>query len=97
MTKSITLTLEVPEWVDEIKLKERVYDFVTELSRNQWQGSSRSAQGPGKMGLHREDYCQYNPAESRLPFNRIGPWVEPSPPVIDGLLITPRVLLFIGF
>ncbi|KYK35704.1 MAG: hypothetical protein AYK19_22295 [Theionarchaea archaeon DG-70-1] len=32
MTKSITLTLEVPEWVDEIKLKERVYDFVKELS-----------------------------------------------------------------
>jgi len=29
---SITLTLEVPEWVDEIKLKERVYDFVKELS-----------------------------------------------------------------
>jgi len=32
MTKSITLTLEVPEWVDEIKLRERVYDFVRELS-----------------------------------------------------------------
>ncbi len=32
MTESITLTLEVPEWVDEIKLKERVYDFVKELS-----------------------------------------------------------------
>ena len=32
MTKSITLTLEVPEWVDEIKLKERIYDFVKELS-----------------------------------------------------------------
>lgn len=32
MTKSITITLEVPEWVDEIKLKERVYDFVKELS-----------------------------------------------------------------
>jgi len=32
MTKSITLTLEVPEWIDEIKLKERVYDFVKELS-----------------------------------------------------------------
>ena len=32
MTKSITLTLEVPEWVDESKLKERVYDFVKELS-----------------------------------------------------------------
>ena len=32
MTKSITLALEVPEWVDEIKLKERVYDFVKEMS-----------------------------------------------------------------
>lgn len=32
MTKSITLTLEVPEWVDEIKLRERAYDFVRELS-----------------------------------------------------------------
>jgi len=32
MTKRITLTLEVPEWVDEIKLKERVYNVVKELS-----------------------------------------------------------------
>ena len=32
MTKSITLTLEVPECVDEIKLKKRVYDLVKELS-----------------------------------------------------------------
>ena len=32
MTKRITLTLEVPEWVDEIKLKERGYNVVKELS-----------------------------------------------------------------
>jgi len=32
MTKSITLTLEVPEWVDEIKLKEEIYNFVRDFS-----------------------------------------------------------------
>jgi hypothetical protein len=32
MTKSITLKLEVPEWVDEIMLKRRVFDSVRELS-----------------------------------------------------------------
>ena len=37
MTKSITLTLEVPEWVDEIKLKERVYNVVKELSDKDYQ------------------------------------------------------------
>lgn len=32
MTKSITLKLKIPEWVDEIKLREKVHDFVKELS-----------------------------------------------------------------
>lgn len=32
MTKSTTLTLEVPEWVDEIRLKERIYSVVKEFS-----------------------------------------------------------------
>lgn len=32
MTKSITLELEVPEWVDEIKLKEEVYSFARDFS-----------------------------------------------------------------
>ncbi len=32
MTKSITMTLEVPEWVDETKLKEEVYRLVRNFS-----------------------------------------------------------------
>jgi hypothetical protein len=32
MTKTVTLTLEVHEWVDEIKLKEGIYNVVKELS-----------------------------------------------------------------
>lgn len=32
MTKTITLTLDVPDWVDEIKLKEGVYNFVKDFS-----------------------------------------------------------------
>jgi hypothetical protein len=32
MTKTITLTLEVPEWVNEIKLKEGIHNVVKELS-----------------------------------------------------------------
>lgn len=32
MTKTVTLTLEVPEWIDEIKLREEVYNFVRNFS-----------------------------------------------------------------
>ncbi|KYK29718.1 MAG: hypothetical protein HXS48_01425 [Theionarchaea archaeon] len=32
MTKTVTLTLEVPEWTDEIKLREEVYSFVRDFS-----------------------------------------------------------------
>ena len=32
MTKTITITLDVPDWVDEIKLKEGLYDFAKEFS-----------------------------------------------------------------
>ena len=32
MTKTITLTLDVPDWVDEIKLKEGVYNYVRDFS-----------------------------------------------------------------
>ena len=32
MTKSITVTLEVPEWVDETKLKEEVHNLARNFS-----------------------------------------------------------------
>ncbi len=32
MTKTITVTLEVSEWVDEVQLKEKIYKIVNELS-----------------------------------------------------------------
>ena len=32
MTKTITVTLDVPDWVDEIKLKEGIYDFTKDFS-----------------------------------------------------------------
>ena len=32
MTKTITITLDVPDWVDEIKLKEGIYDFAKDFS-----------------------------------------------------------------
>lgn len=32
MTKNVTLTLEVPEWIDETRLKEEVYNFVRDFS-----------------------------------------------------------------
>lgn len=32
MTKTITLILDVPDWVDEIKLKEGVYNYVRDFS-----------------------------------------------------------------
>ena len=32
MTKTITITLDVPDWVDEVKLKEGIYDFATDFS-----------------------------------------------------------------
>ena len=32
MTKTITLTLDVPDWVDEIKLKEGVLNYVRDFS-----------------------------------------------------------------
>lgn len=32
MTKTITITLDVPDWVDEIKLKEGLYDFAKDFS-----------------------------------------------------------------
>lgn len=32
MTKTITVTLDVPDWVDAIKLKEGIYDFARDFS-----------------------------------------------------------------
>ena len=32
MTKTITVTLDVPDWVDEIKLKEGIYGFAKDFS-----------------------------------------------------------------
>ncbi len=32
MAKTITLTIEVPEWVDDVKLKEEMLDLVMRLS-----------------------------------------------------------------
>ena len=32
MVKTITFTIEVPEWVDEIKLKEEMLNLVKDLS-----------------------------------------------------------------
>ena len=32
MTKTITVTLDVPDWVDEIKLKEGIYDFTKDFA-----------------------------------------------------------------
>ncbi|MBU7047839.1 MAG: hypothetical protein HXS54_15490 [Theionarchaea archaeon] len=32
MTKTITITLDVPDWVGEIKLKEGLYDLAKEFS-----------------------------------------------------------------
>jgi cell division protein FtsL len=32
MTKTITVTVDVPEWVDEVKLKKKIYGVVNELS-----------------------------------------------------------------
>ncbi|AEA47966.1 hypothetical protein [Archaeoglobus veneficus] len=32
MAKTITLTLEIPEWIDEIKLKEELLNLVRNLS-----------------------------------------------------------------
>ncbi len=32
MTKNITVTLEVPEWVDEAKLREEVYNLARNFS-----------------------------------------------------------------
>lgn len=32
MTKTITVTVDVPEWVDEAKLKQKIYDVANELS-----------------------------------------------------------------
>ena len=32
MTKTVTLTLEVPEWIDEIKLTQEVYNFVRDFA-----------------------------------------------------------------
>ena len=37
MTRTITITLEVPEWVDEVKLKEKIYNIVNELSDKDYQ------------------------------------------------------------
>ncbi len=34
MTERVTLTLEVPEWVDETRLKEEISDFVKDFSDN---------------------------------------------------------------
>jgi len=32
MIKTVTLTLEVPEWIDELKLTKEVYNFVRDFS-----------------------------------------------------------------
>ena len=32
MTKTITITLDAPDWVDEVKLKEGIYDFAKDFS-----------------------------------------------------------------
>ncbi|MGD2249261.1 MAG: hypothetical protein PVF58_12715 [Candidatus Methanofastidiosia archaeon] len=32
MTKTITVTVDVPDWVDEVKLKEGIFDFAKDFS-----------------------------------------------------------------
>ncbi|MGD2248213.1 MAG: hypothetical protein PVF58_07375 [Candidatus Methanofastidiosia archaeon] len=31
MTKTITVTVDVPDWVDEVKLKEKIYEELEQL------------------------------------------------------------------
>jgi hypothetical protein len=73
MTKSITLTLEVPEWVDEIKLKERVYDFVKELSDRDYK-IKRLKELISELNLDEEELEQFEKVREEVWEERKNEW-----------------------
>lgn len=58
MTKSITLTLEIPEWVDEIRLKERIYNVVKEFSERDYK-IKRLKELISELNLSEEDLKRF--------------------------------------
>ncbi len=65
MTKSITLTLEVPEWVDEIRLKERIHSVVREFSDRDYK-IKRLKELISELNLGEEDLKRFEEVKEQV-------------------------------